>query len=222
MEANRLGWTGQIASYSALCWEADASVVRLPIPAQLEGNFCLRRWLCKSVHGELLNWATNHAFFSGLIPGQDARFRHPFHSSDCHCRPARPAGRAPFRRSGLSQFRSVKGFENGAPLSAFGCHCANPTRRRTQQRTQLVAVSCMSGAAGLIRPLIERSGESGNSELLQKTKLIVAPCLIVDFSSFAMRRSWVRIPSRPPDSKKETYTIFESVDPQNQSRRYSP
>src|SRR5260370_14188242 len=26
-----------------------------------------------------------------------------------------------------------------------------------------------------------------------------------------MRRSSVRIPSRPPDSKKETYTIFESA-----------
>jgi hypothetical protein len=28
--------------------------------------------------------------------------------------------------------------------------------------------------------------------------VIVAPHLILDFSSFAMRRSWVRIPSRPP------------------------
>jgi hypothetical protein len=30
------------------------------------------------VHGELLNWAKNQVFFSGLIPCQDARFRHPF------------------------------------------------------------------------------------------------------------------------------------------------
>jgi hypothetical protein len=31
--------------------------------------------------------------------------------------------------------------------------------------------------------------------------VIVDPRLRVVFSSFAMRRSWVRIPSRPPDSK---------------------
>ena len=38
--------------------------------------------------------------------------------------------------------------------------------------------------------------------------MIVAPSLSLFSPLFAMRRSWVRIPSRPPDS--ETCTIFES------------
>ena len=39
--------------------------------------------------------------------------------------------------------------------------------------------------------------------------MIVAPCLSLFSPLFAMRRSWVPIPSRPP-VQKETYTIFES------------
>ena len=37
--------------------------------------------------------------------------------------------------------------------------------------------------------------------LLERLSDCRTVCLISDFSSFAMRRSWVRIPSRPPDSK---------------------
>lgn len=37
-------------------------------------------------------------FFRVLISCLDARYRHPFHSFDCHRRPACTAGRPPFRR----------------------------------------------------------------------------------------------------------------------------
>jgi hypothetical protein len=43
--------------------------------------------------------------------------------------------------------------------------------------------------------------------------VIAAPSLISDFSSFATRRPGVRIPSRPPDSKKEVQLIEIYVEP---------
>ena len=41
-------------------------------------------------------------FFRILISYVDARCRHPFHSFDCHRRPACTAGRPPFRRHRIS------------------------------------------------------------------------------------------------------------------------
>src|SRR4029077_13619260 len=44
------------------------------------------------------------------------------------------------------------------------------------------------------------AGRAGQFRASSKIYVTVAPSLSLDFSSFAMRRSWVRIPSRPPDS----------------------
>jgi len=52
--ANELGWTGEIASHSALLWGADAPVISLPIPVQFCSHRIKPELLCVEVREQNL------------------------------------------------------------------------------------------------------------------------------------------------------------------------
>ena len=55
------------------------------------------------------------------------------------------------------------------------------------------------------------AGRAGQFRASSKIYVAVAPSLSLDFFSFAMRRSWVRIPSRPPKLKLSVLVSHRSA-----------